>query len=245
MGVIAPTFRFRGIRLATLLMAVAVCGVLLGLGVQIYRAVSPVRRWIRESRPGNPQRMRMQAVLNLTYDVPRSELEEGFPVLLAAASDPDPMVRASAATALRGRSDHYDEVFPILRKQMRDSSPRVRESAIFVLESFVKPGSPEASTLIPAPLAALEDPKPAVRLEACRALYVYGRLQAESGRVVPAMVRLIREETGTYRRDALMYLTMIKSVPSDLEPILRALLTSRLSAERVAARQCSSCSTSP
>jgi hypothetical protein len=91
--------RFRGIRLATMLIAVAVCAVLFGLGVQAYRAWSPVARWIRESRPGNPLSVRLQAVTNLTYAVPGPELEVAFPVLLSAAKDADPLVRAQAAMA--------------------------------------------------------------------------------------------------------------------------------------------------
>ena len=41
----------RRIRVATLLIVVAVCAVLLGLGVQAYRAWSPVRRYIRNRGP--------------------------------------------------------------------------------------------------------------------------------------------------------------------------------------------------
>src|SRR5262249_17981349 len=83
----------------------------------------------------------------------------------------------------------------------------------------------------------LDDHNPAVRLEACRALYVYGRLQAESRRVVPAMARLVREEKGTYRLDALGYLTMMRGVPKDLEPTLRGILDDNDANERIMARQ--------
>jgi HEAT repeat protein len=227
--------KLRGIRLASLLMAVAVIAVILGLGVQFYRAVSPVRRWIAESRPGKPSRMRMQAVLNLTYAVPQAELEEGFPVLLAAAKDADPWVRASAARALAGRREHSALVIPILLGLLKDNTPRVRECAILGLEALVKPGSPESATLVPELLASLDDTKPAVRLEACRALQVQGRLLTESQRVVPAMTRIIREEKGTYRLDALGYLTMIKIIPKELEPQLRAHLSSGIPDERISA----------
>src|SRR5689334_17946383 len=179
--------RFRGIRLATMLIVVAVCAVTFGLGVLIYRAWSPVRRWIRESRPGNPQFTRLEAVRNLGYQVPQLEREEAFPVLLAAAKDPDAMVRCAAAIALRDRRDHFAEVLAILRGLMKDPDPRVREAAIFHLETFVKPGAPEVATLLPDLIAALDDPRPAVRLEACRALYVYGQLP----RAVPALARLV------------------------------------------------------
>jgi len=220
-----------------MLFAVAVCAVFFGVCVQVYRASSPVARWIRESRPGNPQYVRLQAVSNLTYAVPRPELEAAFPVLLAAAKDTDPMVRAQAAMALRGRPDHFAEVLPILRDMLKDSSPKVREHAILSLELFVKPGSPESLTLLPNLVAALDDPNTAVRLEACRALFVYGRLQTEARRVVPAMARIVREETGTYRLDALGYLSRMKSVPKDLEPTLRGLLNVSDANERIMARQ--------
>jgi HEAT repeat protein len=221
--------RLRGIRLATLLIVVAVCAVTLGLGVQVYRAWSPVRRWIRESRPGNSQFKRVQAVMSLSYQVPRTELEEAFPVLLAAAKDPDPLVRGAAVIALRGRPDHFAEVFAILWGLMKDPDPRVREAAIFHLETFVKPGSPEATSLLPDLIAALDDPKPAVRLEACRALYVYGRLP----RAVPALARLVREEQGTHRQGALGFLLAGQTIPRDLEPSLRTMLKSEHVWERI------------
>jgi HEAT repeat protein len=227
----------RGIRLGTVLIAIAVLAIILGLGVQLYRALSPVRRWTLESRPGNPSRIRMRAVMNLRFDVRQSELEEAYPVMLAAAKDSDPWVRASAARALGGRRDHFAEVVATLQGLMKDPSPRVRECAILELESFVKPGSSEVLSLIPDVLAALDDPKPAVRLEACRALYVYKRLQADSRRVIPAMVRMIREETGTYRLGALGYLTMMKMVPTELEPTLRTLMKSEIPVERISARR--------
>jgi HEAT repeat protein len=221
--------QLRPTRLATMLIAVAVYAVIFGLGVQFYRAWSPVRRYIRESRPGNPQFTRLEAVTNLTYGVPQVELEEAFPVLLAAAKDKDPMIRAAAVTALQGRRDHFAEVLAILRGLVKDPDPRVREAAIFHLETFVKPGSPEVVTLLPDLLATLEDPKPAVRLEACRALYVYGQLP----RAVPALARLVREEEGNHRLGALGFLMAGKTIPKDLEPTLRTMLKSEYVWERI------------
>jgi FimV-like protein len=74
-------------------------------------------------------------------------------------------------------------------------------------------------------------------LEACRALYAHRRLQSESQRVVPAMLRVIREEIGTYRLDALGYLMAIRAIPGDLEPLLRTLLKSHIPVERIEARR--------
>ena len=166
--------------------------------------------------------------------------QEGFPVRkLAAAEDSDPLSGSSRcrARALEAFPDRLSEVLPILRRLMKDPSPQVRECAILEIESFVKRGSPEVPTLVTELIAALDDPKPPVRLEACRALCVYRVLQAQSQRVVPAMVRLIREENGTYRLQALMYLMMIKTIPKDLEPILRTMLTSDIAVERIDARK--------
>lgn len=222
---------YRGIRLATLLAVVAACAIIFGLGVHVYRALSPVRRWARLSKPGNPQQTRIEAILNLTYDVPQSEREEAFPVLLAAAKDADPFVRAQVTAALRGRPDHFAEVLSTLRTLMKDPDAWVRTAAILNLETFVKPGTAEVSAILPDLLDALEDPKPAVRLEACRALHVFRHLNAEAKRVVPVLVRLIQEEEGTHRQIALHYLITMQTVPRDLEPTLRACSKSRIPAD--------------
>jgi HEAT repeat protein len=178
----------------------------------------------------------MRAVLDLRYRVPQSERDEAFPVLLAAAKDSDPQVRFSAARALAGRPDRSAEVLPILRGLVKDPSQEVRECAILELKSFVKPGSAEVYTVLPDLVAALDDAKPSVRLLAARALDVYGLLKAEAKHFVPAMARLIREETGIYRLDALYFLNMHKMVPEDLEPTLRGLLTANIPNERIQAK---------
>ena len=229
----------RGIRLSVLLIVVAGCAIVCGLGVNLYRAWSPVRRWTRQSQPGNPQFTRIQAVVNLSYGVPAAELEEAFPIVLAAAKDPDPTIRAAAVTALRKRRDHFAEVLPILLGLMKDPDPRVREAAIFHLESFVTRGSPEVSTLIPELFSRprLDDPKlAAVRLESRRALlYVFG----QSPRAVPAAQARpgAREQEGTHRLGALGFLMAGKTIPKDLEPTLRAILKSDYVWERIWSRR--------
>ena len=225
--------RFRGIRLATLMIGVAVCGVLLGLGVEIYRAWSPVRRWTRESRPGNSQFTRLQAVLNLTYDVPAAEREAAFPVLLEAVKDADPMIRAEAITALR-------EAQGSLRRSLRDlqesdeGSGSDRPGTCHLPPGVIHQARyAEESTLLPEVAAALDDASPAVRLEACRALYVYGQLP----RAVPALTRLVREEKGIYRQGGLGFLLVGKTIPKELEPTLRAMLGDENALERGMARR--------
>ena len=226
----------RGIRIGTVLRAVAVCAFILWIGMQLHRAWSPVRRWTLESRPGNPSRTRTEAILHLRYHVPQSEQDEALSVMLAAAKDADPKVRESAARALGGRRDRFSEVLQILRSLMKDADPRVRECAILELESFVRPETTEVSALEPELVAALNDPKPNVRLEAARALYFYGRWKAEARHIVPAMARLVREETGIYRLDALYHLNTNMVVPEDLEPTLRRLLNASVQNERIQAK---------
>jgi hypothetical protein len=227
---------FRGIRIKTLLVAVAACAGVLWVGMKLDLARSLARSWTLQSRPGNPSPTRVRAILNLRYYLPPSQRDEAFPVLLAATKDSDPLVRASAARALAGRKDRFAEVLPILRGLMKDPGPEVRESAIHELESFVIPGSTEASALEPELVAALEDPKPPVRLEAARALTIFGRLEAEAKHIVPAMARLIREGTGAHRLDALYYLNSNMVVPADLEPTLRRLLNASVPNERIQAK---------
>ena len=65
----------------------------------------------------------------------------------------------------------------------------------------MKSDSTEVTDVVPEFVAALEDPAPAVRLEAARALYVFRELDTEAKHLVLAMARLIREESGTYRLD--------------------------------------------
>jgi HEAT repeats len=227
----------RGIRIGTLLKAVAVCAGVLGLGVHYYRAWSPVRHFTQESRPGNPLHVRTHAVLNLSKNVPRSERDEAFRVLLAATQDSDPMVRATAVRALGGRTDRYADCVLILRGLIKDDlSPEVRACAILELKSFVKPNSMEAYDAVPELLAALDDSGPPVRLAAARALEEYGELNAHAKHIASTMARLIREETGVYRLDALYFLNKTKLVPDDMEPTLRGLLNANIPNERIQAK---------
>ena len=207
----------RSIRLATLLILVAGCALVCGLGVNLYRAFSPVRRWIRESRPGHSLITRREAVLNLSYRVPATELENAFPFVLAAAKDPDPTIRTAAVSALRRRSDHFAEVFPVLMNLMKDPDPRVRESAIFHLEMFVTRGSPELSTLIrrwwlrsttPSPRSAWRPAARSTYSDSCRG-------------PCPRWRDWWREEEGSYRMGALGFLMLNKPIPKEIEPTLR------------------------
>ena len=118
----------RGIRIYSLLILVAGCALLSAVGVDLYRARDPVRRWIRESSPGNRLMTRVHAVLNLGHRVPPARLDEVFPILLAAAKDPDPAVRAVAAAALSWRKDRFAEVYPVLLVLMKDPVPNVRKA---------------------------------------------------------------------------------------------------------------------
>jgi HEAT repeat protein len=96
--------------------------------------------------------------------------------LLTTVDDPDLLVRSSAANVLVQHREHAAQVISALLGLAQDKAPRVRETALFALEEivrFVPPRSPEAQAVAQAAIAALDDPSPAVRLEACRALYVF------------------------------------------------------------------------
>ena len=150
----------------------------------------------------------VSALANATFLAPW-EREEAYRVLLAAINDPDAQVRARAALALSGNGEHTAQVVAALVGLVKDQSASVRETALFSLERIVKPGSAEAQAAIQTIVAALDDPKPAVRLEAARALYVLG----QGRRAVPALARLVREETGSYRTGALGWLKSMKNHP--------------------------------
>ena len=51
------------------------------------------------------------------------------------------------------------------------------------------------------------------------------------------MARLVREENGSLRMGALGWLIMAKTIPKDLEPILRGMVTSDYVRERISARR--------
>jgi HEAT repeat protein len=227
--------RRRNIRLRTLLIVVAGCAILCGLGVQVYRELSPVRRSTRQLRPGNSAMTRIGAVSRLANAefLPPWEREEAYRVILATVHDPDPQVRARAAVALSGHGEHPGQVVATLLALLDEGVPWVRESVLVALEKIVTPGSPKAPSVIQAVISALNDPKPAVRLEAGRALYVLG----QGTRAVPALARLVREETGSHRLGALGWLKSMKTIPPDLEPTLRAMMTSDYVWERISARQ--------
>ena len=169
--------RRRSIRLRTLLIVVAGCAMLCGLGVQVYRELSPVRRSTRQLRPGNSAMTRIGAVSTLANAkfLPPWEREEAYRVLLATVNDPDAQVRSRAAVALSQHREHTAQVVAALLGLMKDQAPQVRETALVALEKIVTPGSHEASAVVQAVISALDDPKPAVRLEAGRAYSYWAR----------------------------------------------------------------------
>ena len=225
----------RSIRLRTLLILVAGCAILCGLGVQLYRELSPVRRSARQLQAGNSAMTRLGAVETLTYTefLPPWEREEAYRILLTTVNDADVQVRCSAARGLSRHREHAAQVVTTLLRLTKDKAPRARETALSALETFAARGSPEAQAVIQAAISALDDPKPAVRLEAGRALYVLG----QGSRGVPALARLVREETGGEGLGALGFLMRMKTIPADLEPTLRTMLTSDYVWERIWARQ--------
>ncbi len=135
--------------------------------------------------------------------------------------------------ALARRRDHGAEVVSLLTGLVHDKDVRVRQTALFALEQLPVRGSPHADAIIEAAVGALDDRKPEVRLEAGRALYVFGQAQ----RSVTAMARMVREEEGSLRMGALGWLIMAKSVPKDLERILRKMVITEDVGERIWVRR--------
>jgi HEAT repeat protein len=129
--------------------------------------------------------------------------------------------------------EHAAQVVTALLSLMKDKAPLARETALNAMENVAARGSAEAQAVIQAAISALDDRKPAVRLEAGRALYVLG--QGSKG--VPALTRLVREETGNHRLGGLGFLMAMKTIPADLEPTLRTMLTSDYVWERIWVRQ--------
>ncbi len=194
-----------------------------------------MRRSARQLRAANSWFTRLSAVEILAdpKSLPPWEREEAYRILLGAIDDPDAFVRSSAAMALTQRRDHAGEVLPLLSGLTKDKDPHVRVAALFAMERFPVRGSPEADPLVAAAVAALEDPKPQVRLEAGRALYVFG----QGRRSLPAMARLVREENGSLRMGALGWLIMARTIPKDLEPDLRKMAKGDYVWERIWARR--------
>jgi HEAT repeat protein len=225
----------RNIRLRTLLIVVAGCASLCGLGVQVYRELSPVRRSILQLRPGNSALTRIGAVSRLDNAglLPAWEREDAYRVLLAAVNDTDAQVRSRAAIALGQYREHTDQVLGVLVGLMKDQVSKVRESVLVALERIVARGSAEVRVIMPTLIAALDDPKPAVRLEAARALYVLG----EGKRALPALARMVREEKSGDRLGALGWLKALNAISAELEPALRVMTTSEQFSECFSARQ--------
>lgn len=221
--------RPRRFRLRALLLVIAGCG----LGLGLLRSLSPVRRWAEQARPGNPAMARAEAALGLGYSVPGFQSEEAFRALMPLLTDPDGHVRASAALALVGHRDRGDEVVARLVGLAADGDARVRRAALFALEQVVEPGTSAVRSVRPALLAALDDPRPSIRLEASRALYVVG-LGTEA---IAALTRLVLEERGSDRLGALGFLGRLGVVPAEVEPALRAMLASPTAAERLHAAE--------
>jgi hypothetical protein len=72
----------RSIRVRTLLILVAGCAIFCGLGVQLYREVSPIRRSARQLQAGNSVFTRLNAVATLadTEFLPPWEREDAYRV---------------------------------------------------------------------------------------------------------------------------------------------------------------------
>jgi HEAT repeat protein len=130
-------------------------------------------------QPANSAFVRLGAISKLADPewLPLWEREEAFGILVAATNDPDAIVRSSAGMVLTQCRDHAVQVVSLLIGLTHDKDAGVRKRSLFALESFRGRVPAEGDAIITAAVAALDDPKPDVRLEAGRALYVFGQGQ--------------------------------------------------------------------
>jgi HEAT repeat protein len=124
-------------------------------------------------------------------------------------ADPDPAVRATAASAIL-RGDAPDEGVAVLRAMLETEDPRTREQALGALE-----GSGSAVTFDMGAVG-LRDPDPRVRVAAARALAT-----SDPARAVPLLARALADDVSDVRQEVARSLGRI-GTPS-LEPALAAL----------------------
>jgi HEAT repeat protein len=213
--------RLPRLRVRTLMLAVVAIALAFGL----VRSMSPTRRWAGQVQPGNPSAVRSEAAISLGLHVPEGQREDAYRVLSPLVNDPDPEVRASAATALTRHPRHSTEVIPLLLGLLKDKQTRVRQAALQAIEQLaltLDTRSPQMRPVAPALVAVLDDPRADIRLEATRALYMMGQGQQS----IPALVRLVREEHGSPRLGAMGCLLTMKTIPAEMEPTWLEMLAS-------------------
>lgn len=177
-----------------------------------------IQEWIAQARSGD-WRTRRRAVEQLG----QHGGEEAREPLLTALSDPDPSVRATAATAL-GNLEVPEALEPLTERALEDPRWEVRFAAVGALAKF---GDAALGVII----RALGDEDYWVRWQAVTALGQNG-----SERVIPLLVRQLREHRWRIREAAACALGKLRATEA-VKPLLGLLRRDEEVMVQVAAAQ--------
>jgi HEAT repeat protein len=131
--------------------------------------------------------------------------EPAVPGLIELLSDPDPRLRAKAASTLWGMGDRGKTAVPALCTALGDSESTVRVGSAMALENM----GPAAADAVPALVTALGHPDGDVRVWAAKAL---GKIGPQARPALPALKRAARHEL--VREAAEESIRQIQSVPA-------------------------------
>ncbi len=129
---------------------------------------------------------------------------EALRPLLKALNHRNPRVREFAAVALRMRGQAA-VIMPALLAKLKDPDDAVRAVSILTLV-WLPPDQETAEKIAPLITAALNDPSPLVRADACNAMW---RLAPYSKPAVPALVNLLKDPDPNVRKLAADALRLI------------------------------------
>lgn len=173
------------LRLRTLLVLVGLSAVALGVGLHFW---SPTRRLSRLLRPDQPAYVRREAASSLGYRIPPWEVEQAVGILIGALNDPSPRVREYAAAGLAEHKTRAERAVPKLVALLDDGDRYVRYTSAAALGLILPPQGKVRDQALPALIKTLNDPDPAVRLEAANSLARVGAGREAIGTLVAAIV---------------------------------------------------------
>jgi HEAT repeat protein len=170
-------------RLRTLIVLIAVLGVLLSAALAVW---SPTRRLARLVRADQPEYVRREAASALGHQIPAWEVSQAVITLLEVCDDPSPRVREYAAVGLAQLEGSAERATPKLLLMLNDEDRFVRYSAAAALGSVVGPNSGRRSSVVDALVPILDDPDPQVGLAAAETLCKLGRSRDAIGTLAAA-----------------------------------------------------------
>jgi len=171
------------LRLSTLIVLVAVCGLATWFALPV---LSPTWRIARLIRPGQPTYQRWEHASALGY-VPSWEAEGAIDLLIGTLADPSPRVRQNALTGLFVHELRAARAIPAMLKLLNDPDRRVRYSACAALAAVTPPDEdgPRREEVVAGLMRILDDSDPDNRLIAAVSLL---RLR-EIATAVPLLAR--------------------------------------------------------